>query len=180
MVRKLLLSDFVNEFLSLFTTYTILFLINCIYVILTICHAGSALQEGHPSRGFFEKACLKLLKTLVDVQTVHPYTFIDDTILPRLLQLCYWLITEPQNYADSFEQLLIYSMIFIQTVIQCKEYTVMGTGRVLGQTSPTIQEAKESLARKAEGILKSLLDDQHVLLLCDILVRRLDSYITFS
>jgi hypothetical protein len=123
---------------------------------------------------------LKLLKTLVDVQTVHPYTFIDGTILPPLLQLCYLLITEPQNYADSFEQLLIYSMIFIQTIIQCKEYTVMGTGRVLGQTNATIEEAKEALARKAEGTLKSLLDEQHILLLCDILVRRLASLYIFS
>lgn len=132
----------------------------------------SALPQNHPFQSFFEKSCLKLLRTLVDVQTVHPYTFSDSTILPSVLDLSYRMITEPQNYGDSFEQLLIQCMIFIQTVIQCKEYTVIGTGRVVGQTTATIQEARETLARKAEEILKSLLNNQRVLLLCDILVRR--------
>eukprot|EP00250_Pteridium_aquilinum_P001245 c11455_g1_i1 orf=570-3623(-) len=132
----------------------------------------SALPQGHALRNFFEKSCLKLLKSLVDLQTVHPYTFSDSTILPPVLDFSYRMITEPQNLVDSFEQLLIQSMILVQTVVQCKEYAVTGTGRVVGTTTATLQEAKETLGRKAQEILKSLLDNQRVLLLCEVLVRR--------
>lgn len=132
----------------------------------------SALPQGHALRKFFEKSCLKLFKTLVDLQTVHPYTFSDSTILPPVLDFAYRMITEPQNFVDSFDQLLIQSMILVQTVVQCKEYAASITGRVVGPTTATLQEAKETLARKAEEILKSLLDNQRVLLLCEVLVRR--------
>lgn len=131
------------------------------------------MPEGHALRNFFEKSCLKLFKTLVDLQTIHPYTFSDSTILPPVLDFAYRMITEPQNFMDSFDQLLIQSMILVQTVVQCKEYAASITGRVVGPTTATLQEAKETLARKAEEILKSLLDNQRVLLLCEVLVRRL-------
>ncbi|MCO5560305.1 hypothetical protein L7F22_013917 [Adiantum nelumboides] len=130
-----------------------------------------SLPQDHFLRIFFEKSCLKLLKSLVDLQTIHPYTFSDNSILPPVLEFSYRMIAEPQTSVDSFDQLLIQSMVFIQTILQCKEYTVSGIGRVVG-SSTTLQDMKETLGRKAEAIKKSLLDNQRVLLLCEVLVRR--------
>ncbi|KAH7441944.1 hypothetical protein KP509_03G063300 [Ceratopteris richardii] len=132
----------------------------------------SALPRDHSLRNFLEKSCLKLMKLFVNLQTVHPYTFSDSSILLPVLEFSYRMITEPQIYGDLFDQLLIQSMIFIQTVLQCKAYSISGTGRVVGSSTTDPQEMKAMLGRKAEGIIKSLLDNQRVLLLCDVLVRR--------
>lgn len=141
-------------------------------VIQLLLGYRAALPQGHPYRVFHEKGCLKLLKTLFEVQTTHPYSFSDRTVLPPVLDFCYRMVTEPQSYGDAFEQFLIQCMVFIQTVIQCKEYKAAATGRVLGNTIATLEETKGNLAKKADEILKSLLDNKRVLLLCDILVRR--------
>eukprot|EP00249_Psilotum_nudum_P007668 c20733_g1_i1 orf=1506-4013(-) len=140
--------------------------------IQSLLRYRSAIQQVHAFKGFFEKACLKLMKTLVEVQKIHPYSFSDRSVIPPVLDFCYKVITEPQGYDDSFEQFLIQCMIFVQTVVQCKEYRPAEMGCVVGQATITMEERKKNLAKQAMEIVTTLLDKEHLLVLCDILVRR--------
>ncbi|KAJ7540520.1 hypothetical protein O6H91_10G020100 [Diphasiastrum complanatum] len=132
----------------------------------------AALQQLHPLQAFVKKACMKLMKTLVEIQTAHPHSFSDKTILPVLLEFCCTTITEPKQETISFEHFLIECMIFIQNIIQCVEYRPSKTGRVLGQLTPTMEEAKANLARRAQEIISTILENKRLLVLCQILVQR--------
>lgn len=119
-----------------------------------------------------EKACLRLMKILVDVQSIHPYSFSNRTVLPPVLEYCYLQIIEAKEESTVFENFLIKCMIFVQSVVQCASYSPNKSGRVVGQSTPTIEETKGTLARQAEEIVLSLLDKQRLVVLCEILVRR--------
>ncbi|CAM6098378.1 unnamed protein product [Calypogeia fissa] len=123
-------------------------------------------------REFVEKACLRLMKTLVEVQGVHPYSFSNKSVLPLVLDFCYIQVTEQSGDSNMFEHFLIKCMLFIQSVIQCVAYRSIKSGRVVGQTTRSMEETKGNLAGQAEEILQSLLDKQRLVLLTEILVRR--------
>ncbi|BBN14841.1 importin-11 [Marchantia polymorpha subsp. ruderalis] len=125
-----------------------------------------------PIREFVEKACLRLMKTLVEVQSTHPFSFSNKAVLPPVLDFCYVQVTEQSGGSTMFEHFLIKCMIFIQSVIQCASYRSHKAGRVVGASTPSLEEAKGNLAGQAEEILQSLLDKQRLVVLSEILVRR--------
>ncbi|KAL2621919.1 hypothetical protein R1flu_002124 [Riccia fluitans] len=125
-----------------------------------------------PIREFVEKACLRLMKTLVEVQSTHPYSFSNKAVLPSVLEFCYIQVTERSAGASMFEHFLIKCMMFVQSVIQCPSYRSQKAGRVVGQSTPSLEEAKGNLAGQAEEILQSVLDKQRLVVLSEILVRR--------
>ena len=133
--------------------------------------AGIALERGQILQAFVDKACLRLMKIFIEVQSIHPYSFSNRTVLPPVLEFCYIQITEPVEENVPFETFFIKCMIFLQSVIQCVAYRPNKSGRVVGQ-STTLEEAKGNLARQAEEIVMSLLDKQRLVVLCEILVRR--------
>jgi hypothetical protein len=136
-----------------------------ISVVYVITGAVPAIRE------FVEKACLRLMKTLVDVQGAHPYSFSNKSVLPPVLEFCFVQVTEHSD-ASMFEHFVIKCMLFIQSVIQCVAYRSIKSGRVIGQTTQSMEETKGNLAGQAEVILQSLLDKQRLVLLTEILVRR--------
>jgi hypothetical protein len=137
-----------------------------------LCPAGSLLTQGLVLQEFVEKACLRLMKILVEVQSTHPYSFSNLAVLPPVLEFCYAQIAEPKERSVVFEPFLIKCTIFVRSVIQCVAYRPNKAGRVVGQTTPTMEETKGTLARQAEEILLVLLGNQRLVLLCGILVRR--------
>lgn len=134
--------------------------------------AGTALKHGQVLQAFLDKACLRLMKIFVEVQSTHPYSFSNRVVLPPVLEFCYIQITELKEESEPFETFLIKCMIFLQSVIQCVSYSPNKSGRVVGQSTPTLEDAKGNLARQAEEIVMSLLDKQRLVVLCEILVRR--------
>ncbi|XP_057824503.2 uncharacterized protein LOC131036604 isoform X2 [Cryptomeria japonica] len=138
----------------------------------------SAFQQGHESFcAFADRACLKLMKVLVSVQCVHPYSFSNQNVLPSILDFCYKQITDPEPYIVSFESFLIQCMILFKSVLECKDYKSSNAGRVVGDTVVTLDQAKNNIAREAEKIVKSLMVGERVALLCNVLIRR---YLIFS
>lgn len=141
--------------------------------------AGTALKHGQVLHAFVDKACLKLMKIFVEVQSTHPYSFSNRVVLPSVLGFCYIQITEVKEDNVPFEPFLIKCMIFVQSVIQCGAYRPNKTGRVVGQSTTTMEETKANLARQAEEIVMSLLNKQRLVVLCEILVRRYKHALTF-
>lgn len=130
------------------------------------------LKHGQVLQAFVDKACLRLMKIFIEVQSTHPYSFSNRAVLPPVLEFCYIHITEPKEENLPFEVFLIKCMIFLQNVIECVAYRPNKSGRVVGQSTPTLEEAKGNLARQAEEILVSLLDKQRLVVLCEIIIRR--------
>lgn len=121
---------------------------------------------------FVDRACLRLMKILVEVQGVHPYSFSNKRVLPPVLDFCYIQVTKQSGDSNIFEHLLIKCMLFIQSVIQCVAYRANKSGRVIGQSTQSMEETKGNLAGQAEEIIQSLLDKHRLVLLAEILVRR--------
>ena len=100
------------------------------------------------------------------------HIFVDEGFLPSILEFCYKKITDPEAYVTSFERFLIQCMILFKSVLECKEYKSSNTGRVVGDTVITLEQTKNNIAREAEDILKSLMVNERVVLLCNVLIRR--------
>jgi hypothetical protein len=132
----------------------------------------TALKHGRILHTFLNKACLRLMKILIEVQSTHPYSFSNRDVLPPVLDFCYLQITESTEESEPFETFVIKCMFFLQSIIQCVSYRPSKSGRVVGQSTPTLEEAKGNLARQADAILMSLLDNRRLVLLCEVLVRR--------
>jgi hypothetical protein len=105
------------------------------------------------------------MKIFIEVQSAHPYSFRNRAVLPPVLEFCYIQITEPKDEIMPFETFLIKYMIFLQSVIQCIAYRPNKSGRVVRQSTPTLEEAKGNLARQAEETVMSLLDKQRLVVL---------------
>lgn len=134
--------------------------------------AGVASLQESPFHGFMEKACLKLMKTLNEMQETHPYSFSNKAVLPPVLQFCFRQVAEEKWEHDCFEQFVIQCMTFIQSVVQCTAYWPTKSGRVVGALGPSIEETKCALAKQAEETVRTLLNNEHLVVLCDVLVKR--------
>eukprot|EP01018_Ginkgo_biloba_P021402 Gb_10008 [translate_table: standard] len=151
--------------------------LSCICRFLSKCGLAviicSAFQHSHERvLEFTEMACLKLMKALIAIQGVHPYSFSSQLVLPPILDFCYKKITDPEAYTGSFDRFLIQCMILFKHVLECKEYKPNNIGRVVGETVITLEQTKKNITREAEDILKSLMVQERVVLLCNILIRR--------
>ncbi|KAJ1292538.1 hypothetical protein BS78_02G399200 [Paspalum vaginatum] len=127
---------------------------------------------------FTKRACTKLMKVLVTLQGRHPYSFVHQTVLPATVDFCLNMITNPEQTGTSFEEFLIQSMVLVKSVLECKEYRPSPTGRVINESTQTLnlEQRKKNCAAMASDMLKVVLPGDRVVLLCNILVRRYFTY----
>nr|XP_009380704.1 PREDICTED: importin-11 isoform X1 [Musa acuminata subsp. malaccensis] len=128
---------------------------------------------------FTKRTCTKLMKALVAVQSKHPYSFGDQAILPAIVDFSLNKITNAEPTVSFFEQFLIQCMVLVKSVLECKEYRPSLTGRVINESegSLSLEQRKKNISTAVAGILKTILPSDHVILLCNILIRR---YFIFS
>ncbi|KAL3826139.1 hypothetical protein ACJIZ3_022168 [Penstemon smallii] len=130
-------------------------------------------QEKHPKFwDFLKKACTKLMKILIAIQHRHPYSFGDKSVLWPVADFSLNKITNPEPDIMSFEAFLIQCMSMVKSVLECKEYKPILSGRVMDDNRVTLQEMKKNVSSTIAGVLASLLPSERVVLLCNILIRR--------
>lgn len=113
-----------------------------------------------------------MMKVLVAFQTRHPYSFGDECVLPPVMDFCLNKISDPEHDILSFEQFLIQCMVMVKSILECKEYKPSLTGRVIDENRVTIEQMKKNISSIVGGVLTSLLPNERIVLLCNILIRR--------
>ncbi|KAH0934032.1 hypothetical protein HID58_011149 [Brassica napus] len=121
---------------------------------------------------FVKKACVKLMKVLAAIQSRHPYSFGDKCVLPVVVDFCLNKITDPEQASLPFEEFFIQCMVMVKSVLECKEYKPSVTGRVMDENGVTFEQRKKNASNAVSGIVSSLLPNERIVLLCNILVRR--------
>ncbi|KAK4268564.1 hypothetical protein QN277_025205 [Acacia crassicarpa] len=133
----------------------------------------SSFQKEYPKFWEFTKrACTKLMKILVAFQGRHPYSFGDKLVLSSVVDFCLNKITDPEPYLLSFEQFLIQCMVMVKNMLECKEYKPAPTGRVMDENGITLEQMKKNISSMVGGVLTSLLPNERVVFLCNVLIRR--------
>lgn len=135
--------------------------------------ADSSFQKVHPKFwDFTKRACTKLMKVLVAIQGRHPYSFGDKCVLLPVLDFCLNKITDPGTDLLSFEQFLIQCMVMVKCILECKEYKPSLSGRVMDENQITQEQIKKNISNAVGGVLTSLLPNERIVLLCNVLIRR--------
>lgn len=163
--------------------YSALEYLHLLKLLIILNSADSSFLEGQIMlRDFSKRACTKLMKVLVALQSKHPYSFGDQTVLPAVLDFCLNKITNPEPTVASFEQFLIQCMVLIKSILECKEYKPTLTGRVIDGSveSLSLEQRKKSIAMAVGDILNTVLPSECITLLCNILIRRWLLYWTFT
>ncbi|GMH26512.1 hypothetical protein Nepgr_028355 [Nepenthes gracilis] len=133
----------------------------------------SSFQERCPTFwDFVKRACTKMIKVLVIFQARHPYSFSDKGVLSPVMDFCLNKITNPEVEILLFEQFLIQCMVMVKSVLECKEYKPSLTGLVMDENRSTFEQLKKTISTAACAILASLLPNDRVILLCNVLIRR--------
>lgn len=134
--------------------------------------ADSSFQKVHPKFwDFTKRACTKLMKVLVAIQGRHPFSFGDKNVLLPVMEFCLNKITDPGTEL-SFEQFLIQCMVMVKCVLECKEYKRSLTGRVVDENRISQEQIKKNISSAVGGVLTSLLPNERIILLCNVLIRR--------
>ncbi|KAL0675923.1 hypothetical protein Bca4012_003904 [Brassica carinata] len=120
---------------------------------------------------FVKKACVKLMKVLAAIQSRHPHSFGDKCVLPVVVDFCLNKITDPEQASLPFEEFFIQCMVMVKSVLECKEYKPSLTGRVMDENGVTFEQRKKNASNAVSGIVSSLLPNERIVLLCNILVR---------
>lgn len=142
--------------------------------------ADSSFQKQHPKFwDFVKRACTKLMKILVAILGRHPYSFGDKFVLSSVMDFCLNRITDPEPYILSFEQFLIQCMVMIKNILECKEYKPSVTGRVVDENGVTLEQMKKNISSAVGGVLTSLLSNERIVLLCNVLITRYSLYSPF-
>lgn len=145
------------------------------YFTLTTCldSPDASFGEGQSKfRDITARACIKLMKMLANIQGRHPFSFGDKSVLPPVMDFCLNKIINPEPEIMPFEQFLIQCMVMVKSVLECKEYKPSLTGRVIDDTGLTLEQMKKNISNVVGDILSSLLPDERVVLLCNVLIRR--------
>ncbi|PIA28651.1 hypothetical protein AQUCO_06800076v1 [Aquilegia coerulea] len=121
---------------------------------------------------FTKRACTKLMKVIVSVHDRHPYSFGDNCVIMPVMEFCFNRITNPEPEIISFEEFVIQCMIMVKSILECKEYKPSLTGRVMNEKEVSMEQMKKNISTVVRDTLRSLLPDERVVLLCNILIRR--------
>lgn len=133
----------------------------------------SSFQERYPKFwDFIKRACIKMMKVLIAFQGRHPFSFGDKGVLSPVMDFCLNKITNPESEVVSFEQLLIQCMTMVKSILECKEYKLSMTGEVVGDNGITLERMKKNVSSSVYSLLASLLPNDRVILLCNVLIRR--------
>jgi hypothetical protein len=112
------------------------------------------------------------MKILVAIQGRHPYSFGDKFVLSSVMDFCLNKITDPESNLLSFEQFLIQCMVMIKNILECKEYKPSLTGRVVDENGVTLEQMKKNISCAVGGVVTSLLPNERIVLLCNVLITR--------
>lgn len=85
---------------------------------------------------------------------------------------CLSKITNPEPEILPFEQFLIQCMVMVKSVLECKEYKPSLTGRVIDDNGVTLDQMKKNISSVVGDSLSSLLPNERVVSLCNVLIRR--------
>ncbi|CAK8541978.1 unnamed protein product [Lathyrus sativus] len=133
----------------------------------------SSFQKQYPKFwDFVKRASTKLMKILVAIQGRHPYSFGDKFVLSSVMDFCLNRITDPEPNLLSFEQFLIQCMVMIKNILECKEYKPCLTGRVVDEKGVTLEQMKKNISSAVGGVVTSLLPNDRIVLLCNVLITR--------
>lgn len=131
----------------------------------------SSLQNRYPKFwDFIKRTCTKLMKVLVSIQGRHPYSFGDSSVLQPVMGFC--LNNICNSDPATFEPFLIQCMIMVKSVIECKEYKPILTGRVMDESGVSVEQMKKNMSNAVGHLLSSLMPNDQIVLLCDVLIRR--------
>jgi hypothetical protein len=111
------------------------------------------------------------MKVLVAIGKTS-FFFWDKNVLLPIMEFCLNKITDPGTELLSFEQFLIECMVMVKCVLECKEYKHSLTGRVVDENGITQEQIKKSISSAVGGVLTSLLPNERIILLCNVLIRR--------
>jgi hypothetical protein len=112
------------------------------------------------------------MKVLGAIQSRHPFSFGDKCALPVVVDFCLNKITDPEQALLPFEDFFIQCMVMVKSVLECKEYKPSRTGRVMDDNGDTFEQRKKNASNTVGGIVSSLLPNERIVLLCNVLVRR--------
>ncbi|GLT55700.1 hypothetical protein SLA2020_287960 [Shorea laevis] len=133
----------------------------------------SSFQNGYPKFwDFIKRACTKLMKVLIAIQGRHPFSFGDKCVLPLVMNFCLNKIADPEPDILSYEQFLIQCMVMVKRVLECKEYKPSVTGRVMDENGVSLEQMKKNISNVVGGVLTTLLPNERIVLLCNVLIRR--------
>lgn len=133
----------------------------------------SSFQKGYPKFwDFVKRVCTKLMKVLISIQGRHPYSFGDKCVLPPVLEFCLNIIIDPKANLISFEEFIIQCMIMVKSLLECKEYKQILTGRVVDENGVSLEQMKKNISAVIGSLLTSLLPNDRIVLLCNVLIRR--------
>ncbi|XP_027348815.1 importin-11 [Abrus precatorius] len=133
----------------------------------------SSFQKQYPKFcDIVKRACTKLMKILVAFHGRHPYSFGDKFVLSSVMDFCLNRITDPEPNLLSFEQFLIQCMVMIKNILECKEYKPSLTGRVMDENGVTLELMKKNISNAVGGVLTSLLPNERIVHLCNVLITR--------
>lgn len=118
------------------------------------------------------RASTKLMKILVAFQARHPYSFGDKYVLSSVMDFCLNKITDPEPFLLSFERFLIQCMVMIKNILECKEYKPSLTGRVIDENGISLEQMKKNISGVVGGVLTSLLPNERIVFLCNVLITR--------
>lgn len=121
---------------------------------------------------FTKRACTKLMKILAGVQSRHPYSFGDKNVLPPILEFCLNKIINPEQTLSSFDGFLIQCMVLVKSVLESKEYKPNPSGHVCNESSDSLEQRKRSVYTAVVDMVSAVLPNDHVVLLCNILIRK--------
>jgi hypothetical protein len=102
-------------------------------------------------------------------------------VLPTIVDFCLNIITNPDQAVPVFEELLIECMVLVKSVLECKEYRQTLTGRVVDQNGGTLtlEDQKKTISAAVNDMMKTVLPNDRVVLLCNILIRRYSGVVKF-
>ena len=112
------------------------------------------------------------MKVLVALQFRHPYSFGDKSVLPAIMDFSLNKILNPEPALISFEEFLIQCMVLVKSVLECKEYKPKLTGRVINESGDSLERRKKNISMFVADMLASILANDRVALLCNVLIRR--------
>lgn len=118
------------------------------------------------------KACVKLLKTISDAQSTHPFTFSNKSLLLPVLDYCYKQVAESPSSESAPELALVQCMTILQNVLKCVAYREAPKGRILGENGVSHAELKGRLASQAQQEVQGFMSQEKLVHLCTLLIRR--------
>lgn len=139
------------------------------------CYAEASIRQQNLDeklKKFNEKAALKLLKTINDVQATHPFSFSSESLLLPVLDYCYRQIAEVPSNETALEPALVQCMTILQNILKCVAYRETQKGRILGEKEVSQADLKGRLAAQAREVVHAFMSQEKLVYLCRLLIQR--------